>query len=259
MGIRFAMRLTKIDLQRGAVSAVPIFIGYFTASIAFGLLARGTGLSGAQAILFSATSFTGAAQFLALNLIASGAFAAEIVFSFFLVNLRYFLMSASLLTKVRYTRQYQKYLISFGVTDEIFSVAMTDRGDVNTSYMAGLQVTSWSGWVSGTAVGFFAGAVLPASLSSAMQVALFALFTALLVPEIKKEKLIPFASAVSAAALNTVFYFVLKLPSGWALVLSMIITSLAAAAVLTSSSSKNGGSKEAEHTHGKISATGERQ
>jgi predicted branched-subunit amino acid permease len=36
--------------------------------------------------LFSATNLTGAAQFLAINLIASGAFPLEIVFSIFLIN-----------------------------------------------------------------------------------------------------------------------------------------------------------------------------
>ncbi len=228
LGIRLGMGIFNIDFRRGAASAVPIFIGYFTASIAFGLLARGSGLSGIQSIVFSATNITGAAQFLAINLIASGAFSAEIIFSIFLVNLRYFLMSASLLVKVKYNNTAEKYLTAFAVTDEVFSVAMADRGNVSTRFMAGLQITSWSGWVAGTAAGFFAGAFLPAALSAAMQVALFALFTALLVPEIKKDKAIPFFTALSAAALNAFLYYVFKLSAGWSLVMAMVIISGAA-------------------------------
>jgi 4-azaleucine resistance transporter AzlC len=222
------MHCSDCDFRRGALSAVPIFIGYFTASAAFGLLARGAGLSGWQSILFSATNLTGAAQFLAINLIAAGAFPAEIVFSIFLVNLRYFLMTASLLTKVDYKNNLVRYLSAFAVTDEVFSVAMADTGKVNTPFMAGLQFTSWTGWVSGTAVGFFAGTLLPPELSAAMQVALFALFAALLVPEIKRGKALPLLTALSAALINTFLYYVFKLSAGWSLVIAMITTSAAA-------------------------------
>ncbi|NLC71799.1 MAG: AzlC family ABC transporter permease [Desulfuromonadaceae bacterium] len=227
------MNFFNCDFRRGAVSAIPIFIGYFTASTAFGLLARGAGLSGLQSILFSATNLTGAAQFLAINLIASGAFPLEIVFSIFLINLRYFLMTASLLIKVKYKNNLEKYLAAFAVTDEVFSVAMVDSGNVNVRFMAGLQLTSWSGWVLGTVAGFFAGTFLPPALSAAMQVALFALFAALLVPEIKKDKLIAFLTALGAALLNTFFYYVLKLSAGWSLAIAMIIASLAATIFLS--------------------------
>ncbi|NLV23205.1 MAG: AzlC family ABC transporter permease [Deltaproteobacteria bacterium] len=221
------------DFRRGAASAIPIFIGYFTASTAFGLLARGAGLSGWQSILFSATNLTGAAQFLAINLIASGAFPLEIVFSIFLINLRYFLMTASLLTKVRYKNSLEKYLTAFAVTDEVFSVAMVDGGNVNVRFMAGLQSTSWSGWVLGTVAGFFAGTFLSPALSAAMQVALFALFAALLVPEIKKYRLVAFLTALCAALLNTFFYYVLTFSAGWSLAIAMILASLAATIFLS--------------------------
>ena len=227
------MYFFNCDFRRGAASAIPIFIGYFAASTAFGLLARGAGLSGLEAILFSATNITGAAQFLAINLIAAGAFPGLIIFSIFLINLRYFLMTASLLIKVQYKNSMEKYLTAFAVTDEVFSVAMADTGDVNLRYMAGLQFTSWTGWVSGTVAGFFAGTFLPAELSAAMQVALFALFAALLVPEIKRDKALPFFTALFAAVLNSFFYYVFKLSAGWSLVIAMIIASVVATIWIT--------------------------
>lgn len=61
------------DALNGAKQGIPIFIGYFTTSIAFGLLALSAGLTPFQAIIFSMTNLTGAAQFMAINLMAAGA------------------------------------------------------------------------------------------------------------------------------------------------------------------------------------------
>lgn len=217
------------DFISGAQSAVPIFIGYFTTSVAFGILALSAGLTPLETVLFSMTNLTGAAQFMAINLISSGAVMGEIVISVFLMNLRYFIMSASLAGKLGLKKNTDKALISFGVTDEIFSVASLKPGEVSTSFMYGLQIVSWGGWASGTLAGVTMGAFLPRSLQDAMSGALFALFAALLVPEIKKGYRAAVIS-VTAGILNTALYYVWHISAGWSIVISMLaVTALAAA------------------------------
>lgn len=222
----------------GIKSSIPIFLGYFTTSVAFGLLAVSSGLTPFETVVFSMSNLTGAAQFMAINLISAGAAAGEIIISVVLLNMRYFIMSASLARKLRLERITHKMLISFGVTDEIFSVASLRPGRVSGSFMFGLQSSSWLGWVSGTLAGVLAGSFLPAALQEAMSGALFALFAALLVPEIKKS-FRPLILAATAAGLNTLLYYRFSIPAGWSIVISMISVTAIGAALFTGSAGKD--------------------
>jgi len=153
-------RIISPDSNRtvdGIKSAVPIFLGYFTTSMAFGLLAVSAGLTPFEAVIFSMSNLTGAAQFMAINLISAGAAAGEIIVSVVLLNLRYFIMSASLSRKLGFRKVYARLLTAFGVTDEIFSVASLKPGRVSGSFMLGLESFSWLGWAGGTLAGVTAG------------------------------------------------------------------------------------------------------
>lgn len=218
------------EFAAGAKCAIPIFIGYFTTSVAFGILALSSGLTPFEAVFFSMSNLTGAAQFMAINLISSGALMGEIVVSVLLMNLRYFIMSASLAGKLGLKNNFDKALISFAVTDEIFSVASLKDGEVPVSFMYGLQAVSWAGWTGCTLAGVTLGAFLPGTLQDAMSGALFALFAALLIPEIKKGYRAAVLS-VSAGVVNTVLYYVWHLPAGWSIVISMISVTAFAAAI----------------------------
>lgn len=219
----------KDDFLEGAKNAFPIFIGYFTTSLAFGLLAVGVGLSPLLAILFSATNLTGAAQFMAINLLGAGAAAGEILVSVLLMNMRYFIMSMAISRKIQFRTLKDRFLLAFGITDEVFSVASLRPGTVSKAFMLGLEGFSWLGWASGTVAGVTIGAFLPKSLQDAMSGALFALFAALLVPEIKKGHL-PLVLALAAGGLNSLLYYAWKVPAGWSIVISMlVVTALGAA------------------------------
>lgn len=76
-------------------------IGYFSASIPFGLLAKAGGISLLEAFLFSALVFAGASQFMALNLLQAGVAAGEIILATFLVNSRHLVMSTVLAARMR--------------------------------------------------------------------------------------------------------------------------------------------------------------
>lgn len=216
------------DALNGAKQGIPIFIGYFTTSIAFGLLALSAGLTPFQAIIFSMTNLTGAAQFMAINLIAAGALAGEIVTSVILLNMRYVVMSASLIGKIGFENIADRLIIAFGITDEVFSVASMKPGGAGRFFMFGLQGISWLGWVSGTAAGVTIGAFLAKSLQDAMSGALFALFAALLIPEIKKG-IKALIIALASGGLNSILYYKYNMSAGWSIIIAMLsITAVAA-------------------------------
>ena len=176
----------RLNFRSGLKDALPIVLGYFSASVAFGLLARNTGLSALESQAFSFITFTGAAQFMALNLIASGVSGPQIVLSYFLINLRYMLMSAAVARKTDTTALYQRFFLAFGVTDENFAVTTSNSTQVSPSYQAAVEMAPWAAWNLGTLTGWFFGSILPESLSAAMVASLYALFMALLLPDLKK-------------------------------------------------------------------------
>ncbi len=206
---------------RGFRDALPIVLGYFSASIAFGLLARNAGLTILESQAFSFVAFTGAAQFMAITLITGGASGGQIILSFFLINLRYMLMSASVANKVEARNPLHRALLAFGVTDENFGVTLSCPGRVSPSYQAAVELAPWTAWNLGTLSGWLFGSILPSSLSAAMVSSLYALFMALLLPDLKKGW--PWIlTAGSAAAFNTVLKMFSGLGSGWSFVIAMI-------------------------------------
>ena len=217
-------RMRQSSFRQGLLQGVPIFIGYFPAAVAFGLLARNGGLDFPAVLLFSMTNFAGASQFLALNLTLTGAALYEIITGVLLVNLRYLLMSASLRPKLR-CGLLLRGLAAFGNTDEVFAVASLRESYLEPRFMAGLEAVSYAGWISGTVTGYLFGAVLPGPVQAAVGGTLYALFAALLVPEVKRESR-NLVVAGLAAAVNCVMVYGAGLSIGWSFVVALIAAAL---------------------------------
>ncbi|WP_028974974.1 AzlC family ABC transporter permease [Spirochaeta cellobiosiphila] len=211
-------------IKDGFIAGIPIFLGYFAAAIAFGLLAQEAGIPLVPGVGFSMLCFTGAAQFLMINLISSGVSPIEIIFTFCLVNFRYFLMSSSLQPRLKNSSLGVRLALAFGITDENYSVASLRKGILSPYFLGALAFVSWSGWVGGSLAGYLIGSVLPSSLQGAVGGSLYALFLSLLMPEIKKN-ILALAIAGFAGLLNTIFVVCLKISIGWGIVLSMVLTS----------------------------------
>ncbi|OLS39542.1 branched-chain amino acid ABC transporter permease [Alkalihalophilus pseudofirmus] len=214
----------KTEFSRGLLAGTSIAIGYLPAAITFGLLAKGTGLSFFESIAMSMFVFAGAAQYMALNLIAIGTGAFEIIFTTFIVNIRHLLMSASVNEKVENAHPLTKAIYSFGLTDEVFAVTSTQEGKVKTGFIIGVAVMAYASWVLNTGVGYLMGSALPQSLQESMAIALYAMFIALLIPSLKKQRKIVWL-AISAAILNS--FLSLFIPSGWSIILATLMASTA--------------------------------
>ena len=115
---------------------IPIGLGYFSVSIAFGIKAVSSGLSPLEAVLISLTNLTSAGQFAGITVIAAGAPLLEMALTQLVVNLRYALMSLSLSQKLHPSvRTPGRCLMAFGNTDEIFAVASSQKGSLGLFYM----------------------------------------------------------------------------------------------------------------------------
>ena len=213
-------------IKEGCISGLPIIIGYFPVAMAFGLLAKNINISFTDSCFFSIFVFAGASQFMALDLIKAGISMWDIILATFLLNLRHFMMSASLSVRIKEMKKAFLPFIAFGITDETFSVSSMKKENPDAPFLLGLHGVSYFSWVAGTITGYLVGSFLPTSVQSSLGIGLYALFAALLVPEIKKSSEIQILSATAAIVYITISYLKL-LPSGWSLIATIILASAA--------------------------------
>lgn len=212
---------------KGVKDAIPIAIGYISVSFAFGISAVEQGLPLWSPILISLSNFTGTGQFVGVNMIASGAVLFEIAFTVLIINLRYMLMSLSLSQKLSPdVKFWQRLVIAFGNTDEIFAVSIQQKDELNFRYMIGLILTSYLGWNAGTALGALASSILPLSVRSALGIAIFAMFIAIIVPPAKSARPV-LRVVVISIAMSCIFRFVPGLNaigSGWVFIICGVVS-----------------------------------
>ena len=194
--------------RKGIRHGIPIALGYLGVSFAFGMKAVAGGLTVLQAVLISLTNLTSAGQVAALPLMAGGASLTEMALTQLTINLRYALMSLSLSRKLDGTMgMFQRMFFSFANTDEIFAVASSQPEKVGKTYLYGLMLTPWIGWSLGTFLGAAAGTLLPAFVRTALGIAIYGMFLAIILPPARKSRPVRFV-VLAAVALSLCFHYI---------------------------------------------------
>ncbi|GLI51323.1 autotransporter [Tepidanaerobacter syntrophicus] len=219
---------TKEEFYKGLIHGIPIALGYIPVSFTFGLMAVKGGIPALAAILISMTNLTSAGQFAGMNLIIEGASLVEIALTTLIVNLRYMLMSISLSQKLsNKIPAFKKYILAFGITDEVFAVSAVQPGEVTSSYMSGLVTLPYIGWTIGTIMGALASSLLPQMLQNSMGIALYCMFIAIVVPAAKKS-IAALAVALIAIFISSLFTWaplISSLSAGWVIIIATVVAS----------------------------------
>lgn len=221
-------KINKQQFMRGLHDGVPIALGYFAVSFTFGMMAVSGGLSVWQATLISLTNLTSAGQFAGLDIMIACGSLWEMALTQLIINLRYSLMSFSLSQKLeRNLAPWHRFAVAFGMTDEIFGVSASQQGRLNPFYNYGAMSVAVPGWTFGTLTGAVAGNIMPGFLASALSVAIYGMFLAVIIPPAKKHRAV-LKVVVGAMAVSTLFActpVLNKVSSGFVI----IITTLAVA------------------------------
>lgn len=218
--------------QKGVRDGIPIALGYLSVSFTFGMMATEKGLPVLATLLISMTNLTSAGQVAGLGLIVSGGAFVEMALTQFVINMRYALMSVSLGQKLdKGLGLLDRLAIAFGITDEIYAVAMSQNGKISKSYWFGLVSGPYVGWALGTFVGAAASTLLPLSLRSALGIAIYGMFLAIIVPPAKKSRPVLFV-VLGAILISCLFYYVPVLKNvsgGFVIIIAGVAASLAGA------------------------------
>ena len=209
----------------GLKTSVPVMMGFIPVAIAFAIMASTAGLDGFESVAMSVMVYAGASQMMAVGMIAEGAGYLAIVVATFIMNFRHFIMSTCVFERMKRngkkTGLAMKLFCSFGVTDESFAIFTTsDTKKCDKWYFTGVFLGPYLSWILGTLVGVLLGAVLPEIVSNSLGIALYAMFIALLVPNVKGNIRL-LAVVFITAVINLLLRFVID--ANWALIASTLI------------------------------------
>ena len=191
----------KIWFLKGMKHGIPIGLGYFAVSFTLGIAAKKAGLAAFQAAVMSAVTTL-------------------------VVNMRYLLMSSALSQKVRRDVPfYHRFLMAYEVTDEIFGIAVSVPEKLHPAYMYGAVAVAGPGWVLGTFLGAVIGMILPERVMSALNVALYGMFMAVVIPPSRKNRVIAGVVAVSmiCSTMFSIIPGIREISSGFQMILLTVL------------------------------------
>ena len=184
----------------GMRDGIPIALGYLAVSFSLGIAARNAGLTAFQGFLASLLNNASAGEYAAFSLIAAGATYLEVAIITLIANARYLLMSCALAQKFAPgTPFFHRLIIGYDVTDELFGLTIARPGYLNPFYTYGAIALAAPAWASGTALGIIAGNLLPLRAVSALSVALYGMFLAIIIPPARKNKVVAVLIVISFA------------------------------------------------------------
>ena len=217
-------------LGEGVRDGLPIGLGYLSVSFTFGILAVSKGLSWIQAGLISLTNITSAGQVAGLGIMTTAGGILAMIISQIVINLRYSLMGIALSQKAdKSMTPLLRILLAYGITDEIFGVAVSKKYEFGARYFFGLTVLPVIGWVAGTVIGAILGQVFPPFLTNALAIGIYGMFVSIVIPKAKHDKVILVSSVLSCIVSALLFYIPFlseHVTSGFAIIIAAVIAAL---------------------------------
>ncbi len=224
----------KEEFTKGFKMGIPIALGYLSVAFTFGIMAASGGMSPWLAIFESFSNLTSSGQFAGTKLILASGSILEIALTVFVINIRYILMSISLSQKFdKSVGTRQRIIIGYGVTDEVFALASVQEKKLTAPFMYGLILSPVLGWTSGTAFGAFASDFMSKSLSLAMGIAIYAMFIAVIVPDMKKSRAVIFTVLLAIMIMTALSYISIFsfISDGFKVIITTLLASGIAAAL----------------------------
>jgi len=222
-------RTSHASFQNGMRRSAPLALSVAAYGLVWGALAGQAGLGLAETGLMSGLVFAGAAQFVVLNLwtataaLPLGAIAAATL----IVNLRFVLMSASMLPLFEREHTRGRWAKAFLISDENWALTSAEQaqGRGSVGFLLGGGALVYLAWLASTVVGRIAGAAIGDPARWGLDFAFTATFLALLLGMWKgKASLMPWIVAAGTAVLAQAL-----LPGKWFIVVGGLSGSLAGA------------------------------
>lgn len=225
-------KINRKELLDGVCDGIPIALGYFAVAFSLGITARNIGIKPLQAMVTSLLVHASAGEYAGYKMVEGDVAYIEMALMILIANARYLLMSCSLSQHLNPSLGFlHRLFIGFGITDELFGISIARPNHLNPNYMYGGMLIAIPSWALGSAIGCFSGSVLPNNIVSALSVALYGMFLAIIIPPAKSDHVIGILIIISfvASFLTSRMNIFASVSTGTVtIILTVVISSLAA-------------------------------
>lgn len=159
-----------------------MLLAYAPIAALWGAVAAGQGLSTLEAILMSGIVYSGAAQFVAVDLMKAGTPLSLLVFTIATVGLRHVLMSASISRSITHFAPLRASAQLFWLTDEAWAILerRAQHETLTPAYFLGASFPLWPNWILFSGLGAGLGNMLGDGARFGLDFAFAAMFIAVL-------------------------------------------------------------------------------
>ncbi len=212
-------------MRQAIKDSLPVMLGVIPFGITCGVMGTTAGLTSLETMSMSLLVFAGAAQFFSITMLGAGVMDwGLIVFTTLLINLRHFIMGASLAPYMLKLPLPFQALLSFGLTDESYAITANRifKSGYNPHYQLGASAALYVTWAVSTLAGVILGSQIADPLEWGLDFAMPATFLVLLIPRLVDRT----SLYVCAAAGITAVLGALYLPGKWYIIIACLIPSI---------------------------------
>jgi branched chain amino acid efflux pump len=191
--------MTEGTYRDGMRAILPLMPAIVAFGASFGVLARAAGVDALAAVVMSATTFAGSAQFAVVSVLGAGGTAAAAIVAAVLLNGRYVPMAVAASGAFR-GGPLRRLLEAQLLVDESWALSRRERGGFDRRVMLGAGGLLYLGWNAGTVAGVLAGDSLTDPATLGLDAAFPALFLALLGSRLRHRST-PLVAALLGAAI----------------------------------------------------------
>lgn len=173
------------DIKNAFMASIPVMAGYIVLGLGFGIILKTKGYGVVWAGLMSLFMYAGSMQYVAVNLLTSGASLITTALTTLMVNARHLFYGISMIDRYKGAGRKKPYLM-FALTDETYSLVCSDETVKGVSdrykYYFFLSMFNQSYWIAGSVLGSLAGGLITFS-TEGIDFALTALFVTIFVEQ----------------------------------------------------------------------------
>ena len=170
-------------IRDGVRAALPLVPSPILFGLSYGVLADATGFGSPAAIVMSATTFAGAAQFAVLSVLGAGGTMTAAILAAVFLNARYVAISMTV-ASIFPGRRLRRLVESQAIVDESWAIAGRG-GQFEWAILVGSGLVFYGLWLGSTAAGTVVGGVLGDPNALGLDAAFAALFLALALPYLR--------------------------------------------------------------------------
>ena len=204
--------MTKKVLKAAFISSLPVLMGYLTMGFAAGVLFSSRvdlPCPFIWAFLSSATSISGALQFLLSEWYASKTSLWDVALLTVCLNMRYAMYGLSLIERFKQVSLLKKLYLIWSLTDETYALEVENKvpkGENSISYCLAVAIFDHIYWIAGVTAGAIAGSGLKFD-NRGIDFAMTALFLVILTDQCKeKSNRFPAVLGIVATLASRIFF-----------------------------------------------------